>query len=611
MENRFGLRDVVLCVLLIVLIVSVWLAMKQDDRQHAQLREIRTAVQSQADELKQVRRLLADGARARPSTDGPAEAEAAPGFGRIEAARQAADYAPGDWLIRPVSVAIGKLTPFVSSDVYQRNVEDLVLEPLARRDPETLAWVPLIARSWAQSEDGLTIAFVLRPDVRFADGQPLTAHDVVYTYDLIMDPKIAAPRERAYYERVTSVVAENDHRVVFRLREPYFKAFEICAGLGIMPRHYYEQFSPGEFNELPGLLYGSGPYVLPMPPAEWKPGSGKVEVVRNERYWGVPPAFDRVVFREITDETARLVTFRNGEVDVFGPTPEQYKGLRADEQLKAASDWYEYESITGGYRYVAWNQLRGGEPTFFADRRVRLALTMLTDRQRMCDELMVGLATTASGPFHRLGTQSDPSVKPWPYDAQRARALLAEAGFADRDDDGVIESADGRPLRFKLIYPASSANYKQMALFLKDSFARAGVVLEPDPLEWTIMLQRIGQRDFDAMSLGWSGTVEGDPYQIFHSDNIGDGGDNYVGYRNTELDALIVRARVTLDEPARMDLWHQVHRLLHEDQPYTFLFTSKAVVLVDKRLRNVQRVKLGLNPSVEWFVPAPLQKWGQ
>src|SRR5690606_31979118 len=119
--------------------------------------------------------------------------------------------------------------------------------------------------------------------------------------------------------------------------------------------------------------------------------------------------------------------------------------------------------------------------------------------------------------------------------------------------------------------------------------------LIPNPLEWTIMLQRVNDRNFDAITLGWGGAIESDPNQIFHSSQI-EGGDNYVSYRNEELDQLITEARATVDEDARQELWQRIHQILHEDQPYTFLFNSKAVVFLDDRFQNVQVTPVGLSP---------------
>ena len=629
MDNRFGFKDLVQVVLLVILIVSVWLTNAQYDRQWGQLREINNAIDSQNDQLRRLNQQLQQGVALRDhaaggaqtqAADGGADADTQPGdvppkqrdpFYRIEQARAQDDFAEGDRFIDVFGQTVGTLTPLVSKDVYASVVSNFVLQSLAERDPDTLEWYPRIARSWTvnENEEGVTITFELRRDVRFSDGEPLTAEDVVFTYDWTMNPKVDAVRARSYYRRIKDVTREGEYTVTFKYDEPYFKAFELAAGMDILAEHYYSEFTPKQFNQTPGLLFGSGPYQLPMEPRNWEPGSGQITLVRNEDYWGVRPGFSRIVFREILDDTARLTTFRNGDIDQYSPTPEQYGKLKQDESLRERAKLYEYETMTGGYRYIGWNQQRGGEPTLFADQRVRQAMTLLLDRQRMCDRLMAGLATVSTGPFHRLGEQVAPDVEPWPHAPQRARSLLREAGFEDRDGDGVIENDAGDPFQFSLIYPADSTNYQQMAKYLKDAYARAGIDMQLEPLEWNTMIQRMDQRDFDAMTLGWSGSVEGDPYQIFHSSQIEGGGDNYVNYRNKELDQLIEDARRTLDKDERMQLWHEVHRIIHEDQPYTFLFTQKAVQFMDRRIHNVEITRTGLNQPIEWYVPTPQQKW--
>lgn len=613
MDNRFGLKDWIICLLLVAILVSLWLKVLQDDRQWNKLTRIENKLASQGDEIAQLSNRIANGVSV--STTNPSAANAQQmadedPFARVRAPMANPDYATGDWVVYPFGQTVSKLTPMISSDVYASVVAEHVIEPLANRDPGTLEWKPMLAKSWTVSDDGLTIVFKLRDNVTFSDGVPFTAEDVVFSFNWIMNPKVAAPRDRAYYDKVESVVADSPHQVTFKLKETYFKGFDVCAGMTLLAKHFYGQFTEAQFNESTGLLFGTGPYKLSVNPRDWKPGEGKIELVRNDKYWGVAPAIDRLVYREILDDNARLVAFRNGELDRYGPTPEQYVALKNDEQLNKEKQVFEFETITGGYRYIAWNQMLDGKPTVFADRRVRQAMTMLTNRDQMSRNLMVGLATPCSGPFHRLGKQANPDVQLWPYSPDQAIALLKEAGYVDRNGDGVIESPDGKPFTFKLIYPASSENYKQMAFYLKDAYARAGIALEPDPLEWSIMIQRIDQRKFDAMTLGWSGTIEGDPNQIFHSSMIADGGDNYVHYTNKALDKLIDEARVTMDENARMKLWHQVHSILHEDQPYTFLWTTKAVLYMDKRIKNVQRVKTGLNEVEEWYVPRKLQHWG-
>jgi peptide/nickel transport system substrate-binding protein len=159
-------------------------------------------------------------------------------------------------------------------------------------------------------------------------------------------------------------------------------------------------------------------------------------------------------------------------------------------------------------------------------------------------------------------------------------------------------------------YNAGSDVRGRMVLLMKDTFAKAGVLAEPEPLEWSVLLQRLQKtRDFDAAVLGWGGVIEGDPYQIFHSSQIEGTGDDFVHYANPELDKVIEQARKTTDEQKRMEMWHKVHAILHEDQPYTFLVDQEELTFMSNRIKNVDKVSVGLNSAYEWFVPKGDHKW--
>jgi peptide/nickel transport system substrate-binding protein len=347
-------------------------------------------------------------------------------------------------------------------------------------------------------------------------------------------------------------------------------------------------------------------------PKSWKPGGGQVVLVRNERYWGVQPGPDRQVFKEISNDVAKQTAFRNGEVDVFEARPEQYDKMRREPDLMNRSKAFDWLSLNGGYRFVAWQQLRDGKPTRFADKRVRRAMAMLVDRKRLVQEVMLGYAELASGPFSPIGVQYDKSVKPLPYDVPAARKLLADARIRDKDDDGVLDGPDGKPGRFKFTYPSGSPNYEKMALAFKDAYAKAGIVLEPEPLEWSVFASKLRNKDFEAVSLGWGGgNPESDIYQMFDSSQTVVGGDNFMCYISPEFDAANRQARRTVDQKARVPLWHKCHQILNEDQPYMFLWFTKEMYFVDGRFHNVQPTPLGLTSSLhlEWFVPSDRQKW--
>lgn len=615
MENRFGLKDLFTIVLLIAIIVSVWLAMVQRDQQYKVIQKLETEVKNQTTLINRISDQLQRGVPVGPSSTDTAQTQSntSTALPQIVAARQKPDFAEGDIFVWPVPAPLKRLTPYVAGDVYQQWVENMVMESLATYDSETHEWIPVLAESWTISDDGMTFTFRIRPEARFSDGTPLTAHDVVFTYEWIMNPKVNAPRTRAYWERIQEVRAEGDYTVVFQMREPYFMGFVNCAIMNIMSRAYYGKFSPEEFNEMPGLLFGSGPWKLAGDPEDWKPGVGRTELVRNTNYWGPRPGLDGIIFREITDDTALATAFRNGEIDMFMAAPQQYLNMRDDPNILNKADLHVYDAINGGYMYVGWNQLRNGEPTLFADKRVRQALSHLVDLNFITDRILVGLARPATGPFHPLGDQDDPTLEPRKYDPDLARRLLTEAGFADRNGDGMIESADGRPFRFTLTYSTNNPVTQEIVFYLREAFARAGIVLEPDPLDWTILQQRLDDRNFDAVMLGWgAGWVESDVFQMFHSSQVADGGDNTVHYISEKFDQLVEKARRTTDNKERYALWNEVHRTLHDEQPYLFLFTRKSVVFVDKRFRNVRVLPTGIIGTIpEWYVPRDLQRRGR
>ena len=624
MENRFTVKDFLLFLMMFVLLGVLVTTMYMIDRQWQKLAHVEDALKEQSMDIRKLRqsysglqRDISSGKLSAVQHSGdssgkPVERDA---FTRARAVVARPDYAEGDWRIQAFGNSIKTITPLVSSDVYAGQVQGYVLESLIDRDPETLEWQGVIAQSWAVSDDGLRFVFKLRPEVTFSDGEPLTSEDVVFTYQFIMNPKIKAPRERAYYEKIASVIAHGPREVEFIFKEPYYNSLTLAGGMDILAKHFYGQYldDPEKFNQSKGLLLGSGPYRL-ADAKNWTPDQGVIELERNPRYWGpVQPNFDRLVWKVIENETARLTSYRNGEIDVYGAQPREYKtSLLGDKDLMARSQNFEYLPPTAGYRYIGWNEEKGGKPTRFAVKAVRQAMTYLIDKKKIVDEIMLGYGEPAVGPFSPQGKQHAPDLVSRPYDLDKATALLKSAGYEDRDGDGVLEDESGKPFEFELIYPQSNDLYTTLALFIKDSLARAGVKMIPKPTEWSVMLDLLDKKNFEAISLGWSSSLESDLYQIFHSDQAKDNGDNFIHYSNPELDKLIEKARSTVVEAQRMPLWQQAERILYEDQPYTFLTRSKSLVLVDKRMKNVEVTPVGLNLSetpVGWYVPVAEQKY--
>ncbi len=620
MEKRFTFKDFFLFAFLALLFVTLLISMYMVDRQWSEMARMQGTMREQAEDIHALRGLvngvdqrIQAGVVASGTAQGSDGVAAA--FKRAQQAEQMPDYKRGDWMVNAFGTGLKTITPLVSSDAYAGEVQSYIFESLLTRDPETLEWLGLIAKSWQISDDGLSFTFQLRDDVKFSDGVALTADDVAFTFAFIQNPVIAAPRERAVYDKIASVTATAKYEVVFQFKEPYYDSLAMAGSIAIMPRHFYEPYlkTPEKFNQSKGLLLGSGPYRL-ADPKGWTPDQGLVELQRNPRYWGPQPSFDRLLWKVIQNDAARLTTFRNGEIDAYSARPREYQTLKEDKELSARTQHFEYMSPTAGYSYIGWNQKRNAKSTRFVDKRVRQAMSYLVDMERINKEIMLGYAEAAVSPFSPRSKQHDPALVARSFDLDKAKQLLKQAGYADRNKDGVLDDAQGKPFEFELVFFQDSEDTKRIVLFLKDLYARAGIILIPKPTEWSVMIDLLNKRDFDAITLGWTSGVETDIYQIFHSKQIEGGGDNFVNYKNSELDKLIDQARGTVDEAKRMPLWQQAERIMYEDQPYTFLMRRKSLVFVDKRIHNLQITNLGLNMGsvpVEIFVPEGQQKYKQ
>ena len=646
MQKRLTTRDTILYTLLTLMVLLLVLLMYQIDRQWNKLNEMQVAVSEQAKDVQGVRSSISSlqssfgdvvasvssaaaskvASSVSPAANGESSKststnvvankitnEVPPAFQRAYKATQKSDYAQGDWKVSSFSSTIKTITPLVSGDVYASDIQANVLESLLIRDPKTLGWTGLIAKDWTVSDDGLTIVFNLRENVRFSDGVPLTAEDVAFTYSFIMNESIKAPGERAFYEKIKSVTAVSPYQVKFVYKEPYFQALGAAGGLPILAKHFYQEYMDKgeEFNESKGLLLGSGPYRL-ADPKSWTSGQGSIELIRNSRYWGaVQSSFDKLVWKVIQNDSARLTTFRNGDIDLYTARPVEYDKLLKDEQIIEKSQNFEYMSPVAGYRFIGWNQQDGEIKTKFADKRVRQAMTYLISRDTIIRDIYRGYAEVAISPFSPRSKQHDPALKPREANVEKAKSLLKEAGFEDRNNDGLLEDDKGGLFSFKLMYPQGNDDTKKLVLLLKDMFAKAGIEMVPDPTEWSVMVERLGQKNFDATILGWSSGLETDVYQMFHSSQAKTDGNNFVNYKSPALDALIDEARVIVDEDKRMAVWKKAEAVFHDEQPYTFLVRSKSLVFMDKRIKNLELTNIGLNHDIhpfEIYVPKLEQK---
>ena len=625
MQNRFGIKDFVFLVVLLATLGSVWLSMVQKTRIELAQQGMSAKLADIEQQVAQVNRKLESGAGV---TRGATAASAAvttdqtwarPGV-KVEhwaAPHCAIDpttipgFGMGGEFTELFEAQPAKLTPYISSDVYSTRVLDRVCESLSSFDPKTLRLVGALADGWQIDPDGLWIRAHINPRARFSDGTPVTSEDIRWTYmDFINNPLIEAERTRSTQDNLKEVKVVDGLTVDFIFKEAFFTNILIALGDPILPKHYYAKFEPSQINQGTGMTMGSGPFrlsKLPSGPEElsnqWTPGE-EVVLVRNEQYWAEKPALERLRFKSIKDDLGRLVAYRNGEGSMMLPTSPQYnKVLKEEPEFEKSNYALKWTNMRCGYSFIAWQcgPRSGKNLTPFADKRVRQAMTMLLDRERMIRDIWDGIGIVSKGPNNPESPASDPAVKPLPFDQDKAKQLLTEAGWKDRDGDGILENEKGDKFTFEYTYATGGEISERLARFVKDSYGKAGIIVTTRPVDWSRYQELLKLRDFDAITMGWGANApESDPRQIFHSESIKEGGDNFTQWVNKDCDALIEKGRRTMDEATRMEVWRQFEACVAEDQPYTFVRVAPWLRFVKRDFGNVNTYKTGLEPQ-EFF----------
>ncbi len=478
------------------------------------------------------------------------------------------------------------LNPITSTDVYASQINNYLFDNLVKRNNETLAFEPQLAERWTVSGDKRTFTFYLRPGINWHDGTALTVDDIIYSFERIMDPKVAAPNLRGYYQQIESVRKVKSGVVEFQFKQPYFMALNFAGGIPIVPKHLYEHeenFNQAAQGRAP---IGNGPYRF----VSWKTGRG-ISLARNPDYWGKLPAIEFIEYKIVGEAAIALQALKKGLLDMAGLRPIQW--VRQTDSKKFNQRFKKYKYYTPGYSFIGWNMKR----PYFNDPQVRRALTQLLDRKSILKTLSFNLGKVVTGPFYTEGLDYNRKVSPWPYNPTEAKRLLTGAGWQDSDGDGVRER-DGVKFAFEFLIPSGRRFTEQLATILKEDFRRAGIEVTIRKLEWALFTQKLGDRSFDAVSLGWSFGFEQDPYQVWHGSQAKQGS-NFVGYQDADSDRWIEAGRTTYDPKQRAALNHKLHQRIHELQPYTFLFASPALVAVDRRFENVKVYPVGLDPK-EW-----------
>jgi peptide/nickel transport system substrate-binding protein len=500
----------------------------------------------------------------------------------------------GGTVVIGASSDLDAANPLVSVDAWTNEILRYALFiPLVRYGPD-LSFEPYLATSWDVSGDTL-VTFHLRRDVAWHDGTPTTAEDVVFTFERAIDPSTAFPNA-GYFARWISAEVVDSFTVRFRM-EPHAEPLAGWPFTPVVPRHLLDGVPPeamrdAAFNRSP---VGNGPFRF-------------VSHRANDRWvfeanpdfpeaLGGRPLVDRLVWRVIADNTAQITELRVGTVDlVLQPRPDQVAGMEGRDGIRVV------EKPSRQFHFVAWNGLKPP----LDDARVRRALAMAIDRDRLLHGLRGGRGMRAVGPVMPFHWSFDDSLQPLPHDPGGALRLLEEAGVTRQPGDTRLRNPDGTPFAIELKFPAGSDVHRDVAEAVRSDLAGIGVRVTTRATEVTTLFADVtsAERRFDAAVLGWSADFRLDLRDTFHSSAAG-GPYQFASYRNLDLDRLVDAATLEPTREIATPLWQEVQRILRDDQPWTPLYYITDAFLARDRLRGADMdIRGALVNLTAWWIAA-------
>ncbi len=495
-----------------------------------------------------------------------------------------------------VTASIGdarRLNPVIANDSASGTINDQIFNGLVKYDKD-IRIVGDLAERWDISNGGKTITFHLRKGVKWHDGVEFTAEDVLFTYQKLIDPNVATPYSSSYMDILKAeVLGKHTFRVTYK--EPFSPALESWA-MGMLPKHILQgkDLNTDAFNRKP---VGTGPYKF----KEWIAGQ-KIVLEANPDYFEGRPNIDQFIYRIIPDSSTMFQELLSGGVDMMGLNPLQY--LRKSESRRIREHYNKFRYPANGYTYMGYNL----NNPLFSDVKVRQALSYAINRKSIIDGILLGLGRPCTGPFSTVSWAYNPKAKKYEFDQERAREMLAKGGW-EPGTDGIL-AKDGRQFRFTILTNQGNNERIRTAEILQQNLKAVGIDVNIRVMEWQAFLEQIDKRSFDAIILGWSMGRDPDLYDIWHSSKTKKGEYNFVGYKNAEVDRLLVEGRRTFDIRKRKKIYYRIHEILAEEQPYAFLYVPDALPIVHKRFKGIEVAPLGIMYNfIDWYVPKDRAEW--
>jgi peptide/nickel transport system substrate-binding protein len=535
-------------------------------------------------------------AAAKPTTAPAAQPTTGGAAKPAEAAKPAAPGAPsgqrgGQVVYAVVGTDVRILNSILQSDTVSGAITERLFDPLVNTDPKTGAIIPELATRWDATSDGLTFTFHLRDGVTFHDGQPLTAEDVKFTYDVLKTNKVQTTRT-ANVEKIQSTEVVDPRTVRVVLSEAYCPFLNDLTALGILPKHLLG--NSANLNEDPFNLkpIGSGPFKF----VEWVKDD-HVTVEANDAYWGGRPNIDRFILRPLKDRAALIAQLKTGEVDLAEIEPSEIREVESQPNLQVT----RYFAL--GVTYLAYNTRQPG----LDEVPVRHALSHALDRKVVIDDVMLGEGRPMTSDIPPDSWAFNPNVKSFDYDPNKARQMLDAAGWTV--GPGGVRQKAGQAMKYTLWTNAGNKVREAVVTIAQQQFKEVGVDVEVQLQEFASMINRINKLEFDMFVSGFVSGADPDNYDLWHSSRkpdpaTGKEGFNRAGFSTPELDRLLEQARSVpgCDQATRKDLYAPIQEQVAEGSGWNFLYQARTPVASNKKLN-------GLDPSSFRRVLYNAQTW--
>jgi len=522
----------------------------------------------------------------------------------------------------PVAVRGGVLTlntpefpssfnSFINNEIDVDLVTSLVYDSLLNINPNTLEFEPLIASSWQVSTDKKSFTFIIDPRARWSDGFPITPEDVSFTYDTIMDSNNLTSVLRLFFGRFEKPVITGKDKIQFIAKTVNYNNFVTLAGMNILPKHLYQgkDFNKSFNMGLPG---SSGPYAL----TEVRDGRSYV-LTRRKDYWAdiLPNRahmfnFDRIIFKVIRETDVAFEAFKKGDFDVFPATPWRWVNQTDSEKFK--KNWIVKQKIHNhtpmGFVGLALNMRR----PIFKDIRVRKALFMLLDRKTIIDKLRFGMDVPLNSYFPNLNDNAF-----LPYNPEGAKKLLRHAGYDKLDREGYLVNAEGKRLEFSILSVINNDAEKYLTVYAQ-SCKEAGVKVDLDLTSIATLTKNVNEYNFDAVRMGFTGSLFEDPEQLWHSRHADElNGNNFPGYKNPEVDALIDSLPPIFNAAERNKVIRRIDSIIYSDVPYILFWWHNYYMVFYKNVFGYPKTCVSKYGSFDveseiisywWYDPAKQKK---